>query len=147
MKRTTIRIPDPLWERLQQEAVRLGFIDNADEESRGMNKFVNYIFRQYFEKPKTSDPRGDELTKLIEDQKTFMQNLESILKSASNIKQPEIFSEAQNRILALIESVPKSFAEIQSITKINENELLVILGHLFNLKKIGYDTKWRYYKL
>jgi hypothetical protein len=158
MKVYTLRVPDDLAEKLADKAVEMNFVKGTpspegQKTSYGMNKFLCYILHDFctnggFAGRQAASPAVVKLEELLQKQSDFQTKLEYLIQEAA--KHPAVEQEASKAesVLKLISrNNPMKFLEIQQITRINENELLVLLGHLYAEHKVLIDDKWRYSKI
>lgn len=160
MKKYTLRMPDDLAEKLKVAGIKEKFFEDKPEEAGdrkgtyGMNKFLCTILANFVEhgwfhaQAIPSSPAASKLDLLLQKQTEFESKLEFLLKEAA--AHPTVESEESKAasVLQLISRQSRlKFSEIQAITRIPENELLILLGHLYAESKIAYDETWRYYRI
>jgi hypothetical protein len=121
----------------------------------GLNKFILHIVGDYIdgiirEQPATS-PQAAEFERLLKQQQSFLSGLDKMLRSAAQHEEdpndPTMASKRQAVMAVLSGDVRFTFEEIQERSRIKEEELIILLGHMYTQGKLGYDEKWRYYLL
>ena len=160
MKKLTVRMPDDLAEKLMQKGVEEQFFSAKleDEEDRkgtyGMNKFICTILANFCEngwfhaQNAVPSPAASKLDALLQKQTEFESKLAFLLQEAAQHPVVEAEESKAESVLKLISRQSRlKFSEIQAITRISENELLILLGHLYSENKIAYDENWRYYRI
>lgn len=153
MKKKLFYIPDPLWENLVQKAIEEGFLEESTDPNKrtyGMNKYINYILTLYLKKPDFGRNKNeDRIVELLSKQQETFSNFNFILHSAAKKEKEEpIESDLFERVLLLLKEKKKlKMSEINQITGIKLEILLVLLGHLYTENKIAYDNQMRYYLL
>lgn len=153
-KKRLFNISDLVWDKLVKKAIEEGFLEESvipNKRTYGMNKYVNYILNLYLTKPDflPTNPVEEKMIALLTKQQETFSNLNLILHSAAKKEKEEpIESDSFTQVLLLLKEKKKlKMAEINQITGIKLEILLVLLGHLYIENKIAYDNQMRYYLL
>ena len=116
-----------------------------------MSKYLNYILNLYLTKPDflPSNPNEEKMIALLTKQQETISNLNKLLHSAAKKEKEEpLESDSFTRVLTLMKEKKKiKMSEINQITGIKMEILIILLGHLYIENKIAYDNQMRYYLL